>query len=109
MNRISVKCAQCGADVIDAEWSEHLSDHRVRNDDPAAPANISRIRFTCPRVSLQTHHRLSAMDDSQAETDQAVLSFDVPDHALERAAGIEQQATTWAYCTHPWYSCPWSQ
>jgi ribosomal protein S27AE len=25
------KCAQCGADVIAAEWSEHLPDRRVRN------------------------------------------------------------------------------
>jgi DNA-directed RNA polymerase subunit RPC12/RpoP len=25
------KCAQCGADVIAPEWSEHLSDKRVRN------------------------------------------------------------------------------
>jgi hypothetical protein len=25
------KCAQCSADIIAAEWSEHLSDCRVRN------------------------------------------------------------------------------
>jgi len=25
------KCAQCGADIIAPEWSEHLSEHRVRN------------------------------------------------------------------------------
>jgi len=25
------KCAQCGADIIAPEWSEHLSDNRVRN------------------------------------------------------------------------------
>jgi ribosomal protein L37AE/L43A len=24
-------CAQCGADIIAPEWSEHLSDRRVRN------------------------------------------------------------------------------
>jgi hypothetical protein len=25
------KCAQCGTDMITPEWSEYLSDHRVRN------------------------------------------------------------------------------
>ena len=32
MNRVSVnQCAQCGADIIAAEWSEHLSESCVRN------------------------------------------------------------------------------
>jgi ribosomal protein L37AE/L43A len=32
VNRISVnQCAQCGADIIAAEWSEHLTDHCIRN------------------------------------------------------------------------------
>jgi C4-type Zn-finger protein len=32
VKRISVnQCAQCGADLIAAEWSEHVSDHCVRN------------------------------------------------------------------------------
>jgi len=32
VNRMSVnQCAQCGADLIAAEWSEHLSDCCVRN------------------------------------------------------------------------------
>jgi ribosomal protein L37AE/L43A len=32
VNRVSVnQCAQCGADIIAAEWSEHLSESCVRN------------------------------------------------------------------------------
>jgi hypothetical protein len=32
VNRVPVnQCAQCGADIIAAEWSEHLSDCYVRN------------------------------------------------------------------------------
>jgi C4-type Zn-finger protein len=32
VNRITVnQCAQCGADLIAAAWSEHLSDYCVRN------------------------------------------------------------------------------
>jgi ribosomal protein L37AE/L43A len=32
VNRVSVNdCAQCGADMIAPEESEHLSDHCVRN------------------------------------------------------------------------------
>jgi C4-type Zn-finger protein len=25
------ECAQCGANLIEPEWSEHFPDHRVRN------------------------------------------------------------------------------
>jgi hypothetical protein len=31
---------------------------------------------------------------SQAESDEEILTFDIPDEALERAASAEQQATT---------------
>jgi ribosomal protein L37AE/L43A len=32
VNRVSVnQCAQCGADLIEPEWSEHFPDHRIRN------------------------------------------------------------------------------
>ena len=48
----------------------------------------------------------AAMND---EADGEILTFDIPDEALERAAGAEHQATTWAHCTHPWYYCPWPQ
>jgi hypothetical protein len=42
-----------------------------------------------------------------AKTDEDVLSFDVPDDALERAAGIpEGQVFTLVYCTHDWKACP---
>jgi hypothetical protein len=52
-----------------------------------------------------------AMDNAVTshEGDEEMLTFDIPDEALERAAGAEQQATTWAHCTHPWYYCPWPQ
>ncbi len=46
---------------------------------------------------------------SQAETNEDILTFDIPDDTLERAANAEQQASTWVYCTHPWYYCPWPQ
>jgi hypothetical protein len=46
---------------------------------------------------------------SQAETDQKILTFDVSDDALERAASPEQNAFTLVYCTHHWYSCDWPQ
>jgi hypothetical protein len=36
---------------------------------------------------------------SQAEADEDILAFDVPDTALERAASAERQAFTWMYCT----------
>ena len=48
---------------------------------------------------------------SQAEGDEEMLTFDIPDDALERAASAERQAVTWAYCTNGyyWYDCGWPQ
>jgi hypothetical protein len=42
---------------------------------------------------------------SQAESDEKILTLDVPDEALERAASAEQNALTMRYCTTDWYSC----
>ena len=42
---------------------------------------------------------------SQAERDEEILTFDIPDEALERAASAEQKAFTVMYCTSPWYNC----
>ena len=44
---------------------------------------------------------------SQAEGDEKILSFNIPDEALERAASAEQAALTWVYCTNGyyWYDC----
>ena len=62
-------------------------------------------------ASLLIAARANAMDSNAndfAETDADILTFDIPDDALERAANSEQ-AYTLAYCTHPWYHCPWPQ
>jgi len=40
---------------------------------------------------------------SQLEADEQILTFDIPDEALERAA--EQQALTIVHCTYPWHYC----
>ena len=42
------------------------------------------------------------------EADEEILTFDFPDDALERAAGVSdgQAAHTIGYCTH-WYHCNW--
>jgi|SRR6516164_3908531 hypothetical protein len=37
----------------------------------------------------------------QAEGDEEILTFDIPDEALERAASAEQKAFTWANSTSP--------
>jgi hypothetical protein len=42
-----------------------------------------------------------------AEPDDDILTFDVPDEVLERAAGLASgPAVTVGYCTH-WYTCGW--
>ncbi len=49
------------------------------------------------------------MDDDVsglAEADQDILTFEVPDDALERAAGeTNGKITTYVYCTYAWYIC----
>jgi len=42
---------------------------------------------------------------SQAEADEQILTFDIPDDVLERAASAEQRVFTMLYCTNPWYNC----
>jgi len=48
---------------------------------------------------------------SQAETDEDILTYDVSDDELERAASAERPTFTWAYCTNGyyWYECSWPQ
>jgi hypothetical protein len=41
----------------------------------------------------------------QTKTDKEILSFDVPDELLERAAKHEQGAFTLAFCTSNWDNC----
>ena len=45
------------------------------------------------------------------KTDEDILTFDICDEALERAACVEQTAFTWVYCTNGyyWYDCSWPQ
>jgi hypothetical protein len=61
VNRVAVnQCAQCRADIIAPEWSEHLSDHCVRNVWACEACGYQfEDTFTC-RVSWRTHHRLQA-------------------------------------------------
>lgn len=43
-----------------------------------------------------------------AEADEDVLKLDIPDDAVERAAGLGHESiATWAYCTVAWYNCGW--
>ena len=59
-------------------------------------------------ASLLIAARAGAMDSNAndfAETDADILTFDIPDEALERAANAEQKAFTMLYCTNPWYNC----
>jgi hypothetical protein len=49
----------------------------------------------------------SAFETVPCETGEDILTFDVSDEALERAAAVtEGRAMTIAYCTH-WYECGW--
>jgi hypothetical protein len=66
--------------------------------------------FLAIGVSCRTNSRMDAMMGneviSQAEADERILTFDIPDAALERTASTERQAFTWIYCTGAWQYCP---
>jgi hypothetical protein len=46
---------------------------------------------------------------SRPKADEEILTFDIPDDALERAASAEPNALTWIPCTHLPYDCGWPQ
>jgi len=41
----------------------------------------------------------------EAEADEQILSFDIPDDVLERTGSAEHQAFTLFYCTNPSHNC----
>ncbi len=41
----------------------------------------------------------------QAEVDEEILTFDIPDAVLERTGSAEQKAFTMFYCTHQSSEC----
>jgi len=47
------------------------------------------------------------MDGRHDTDDEKILTFDIPDEALERAGSPEREASTWVYCTNGyyWYDC----
>lgn len=47
--------------------------------------------------------------DDLLELDAQVLTFNIPDEELERAAAGAQNAVTWVYCTNAWHYCDWPQ
>ena len=49
--------------------------------------------------------------NSQAEGDEEIFAFDIPDEALERAVSADRPVVTWVYCTNCYYlyDCNWPQ
>ena len=99
------------------KWPSSFGLTVCLSNGPLRKLNSVKLRS---RLSAQARIRsisgridgIDAMDSeviSRAEADERILTFDVPDEALERAASAEWQAVTWVYCTHPWYYCPWPQ
>jgi hypothetical protein len=74
---------------------------------------VEKLKGCVLTLACINHSSVDPMDDhdviGQAELDEEIPTFDVPDDALERAASAQGQAATWVYCTHPWYYCPWPQ
>jgi hypothetical protein len=78
-----------------------IPSQAASNSPCGNPAIVSSDKCKCPGGAM----------NNQAEGDEEILAFDIPDEALERAASTERQAFTWVYCTsYPnWYDCSWPQ
>ena len=71
----------------------------------AKSSGATRLDHRWGRVASNCR-AVDAMDSDAndfAETDADILTFDVPDEALERAAGCAALVLTLALCTNDWY------
>ena len=66
------------------------------------------IRVNSDRVSRLEGATMGSDVSDVAETDAHILTFDIPDDALERAAGAAPVITL-ALCTFHWHDCTWPQ
>src|SRR6516225_8530410 len=105
--------ANIGATAI--HWQSEVIKRSIYSPRHIVPVAI-RLSFHRANDALicRMHHKGLPMDNeviSQAEGDEKILSFNIPDEALERAANAERQAFTWVYCTNGyyWYDCNWPQ
>jgi hypothetical protein len=85
-----------------------------RHDADAAPLFDLDQSVSTVRLRANCHAKLLG-DDAVPENDvnglaklgEDILTFDVSDDALERAAAVaDGKAVTVGYCTH-WYTCSW--
>ena len=87
--------------LINPNISSDITDDMVAIAQQSARGRLEIVGLTAPFGAR--------LITCQAELDEEIPTFDVPDDALERAASGQGQAATWVYCTHPWYYCPWPQ
>src|SRR5262244_2926355 len=74
--------------------------------------SVSRVTLRGTRIAIIRSHaglKGSAVMDDLLEMGERVLTVDIPDEVLERAANAEGQAVTWVHCTHAWQYCEWPQ
>jgi len=97
-----------------------LSDFESNTDDLDGPGwreagghgglfPVPQVTFALPRNRNNWIHgrgkKGSAVMEDLLELDARVLTFDIADEVLERAAKAEPSAFTLAFCTSNWDSC----
>jgi hypothetical protein len=74
--------------------------------EPAVMANLGRSQMKLVNLTMWAKGS-NAMDSDVIDTDEDILTCEIADDALERAAvATEAQVTTIGVCTH-WYHCSW--
>ena len=77
---------------------------------PTAADRLFRSAFFAKGRPIRVAAEGRAMNVSDSgETDAHILTPDVPDDALERAAAGIAPGITWVTCTSNWFDCVWPQ
>ena len=71
-----------------------------------AALNAGTTRKLRQRQSNRRQDGKSNTIEDQTESGEKILTFDIPDEALEQTASTDRQAFTWIYCTGAWQYCP---
>ena len=89
------------------EWDEQVV-HCARQADAQTDPKVKQQFLELKRLWLLLARSCDGHVSDVAETDEDALTFDIPDDALERAAGAPPLITL-VPCTFHWPDCAWPQ
>ena len=80
-----------------------------RSEKDRARPRDGRLQLVHLAKVIERAGPMSGNVSDVAETDEDILTFGIPDDALERAAGDAAPLITLVPCTFHWHDCHWPQ